>query len=121
MAKLYYGGGSTLLELPDRLLAHVKIVIAAKLRRGESFTLTWHQRSGTAAGRTTVWIHPSIPLRFVFDSAEPELLDPELLRSLATQAATAGGLTFELDADATADAVGAAPLGRPVPQAVPAF
>lgn len=97
MAHLFYGGGATPIELPDRLLAHVKIVIAAKLRRGESFTLTWRHPHDAVDGRTTVWIQPSIALRFVFASAEPELLDPDLLRGLATQAASTGGLVFDLN------------------------
>ncbi|MFG6474932.1 hypothetical protein ACFXP7_00930 [Microbacterium sp. P06] len=97
MAKLFYGGGSTPIELPDRLLAHVKIVIAAKLRRGESFTLTWRHPDDAPGGRTTVWVQPAIPLRFVFSGVEPELLDPDLLRSLANQAATSGGLMFDLN------------------------
>ena len=97
MAHLFYGGGSTPIELPDRLLAHVKIVMAAKLRRGESFTLTWRHAHDAVDGRTTVWIQPSIALRFVFSGAEPELLDPDLLRGLAAQAASTGGLAFDLN------------------------
>ena len=41
MAQLYYGNSADPIEMPDRLLAHVKVVLATKLRRSESFTLSW--------------------------------------------------------------------------------
>jgi hypothetical protein len=97
MAKLFYGGSAEPIELPDRVLAHLKIVIAAKLRRGESFTLTWRHAIEETGGRSTIWIQPSIPLRFVFAGAEPELLDPDLLRRLAAEATRSGGLTVDLN------------------------
>jgi hypothetical protein len=97
MAKLFYGGSAEPIELPDRVLAHLKVVIAAKLRRGESFTLTWRHADDQAEGRSTIWIQPSIPLRFVFAGTEPELLDPELLRRLAAEATRSGGLTVDVN------------------------
>ena len=68
MGTLYYGDVATPIEIEDRALAHVKVVIATKLRRGESFTLSWTHGPGQEVGRSTVWLHPSIPLRFVFPS-----------------------------------------------------
>ncbi|MDZ5145796.1 MULTISPECIES: DUF7882 family protein [Microbacterium] len=97
MGSLFYGSSPTPIRVPDRVLAHVKVVIATKLRRGESFTLSWRHPSGEPTGRSTLWIQPSIPLRFVFGSAEPEALDPALLHSLATSANSSGGLTIDLD------------------------
>ena len=40
MGKIFYGGAATPIEIEDRALAHLKVVIATKLRRGESFTLS---------------------------------------------------------------------------------
>lgn len=94
MGQLYYGMTPQPIDIPDRLLAHLKVVIATKLRRSESFTLTWRHVDGE--GRSTIWLQPSIPLRFVFSSVEPELLDSEMLRSLADQAHSAGGLSVDL-------------------------
>lgn len=89
---LYYGDVATPIEIEDRALAHVKVVIATKLRRGESFTLSWTHGPDQEVGRSTVWLHPSIPLRFVFDEPEPALLSRSWIEALATSANSSGGL-----------------------------
>lgn len=98
MGKLFYGSTDQPIEMPDRVLAHVKVVVATKLRRGESFTLSWRHDADTPRGRSTIWIQPSIPLRFVFSSAEPELLDPEHLKNLANDASSTSGLVVDFNA-----------------------
>jgi len=76
---LYYGGSATPIDIEDRALAHLKVVIATKLRRNESFTLSWRHRDDEPQGRSTIWLQPSIPSRFVFDEPEPaELSEPGL-------------------------------------------
>ncbi len=97
MGSVFYGSSPSPIRIPDRLLAHVKVVIVTKLRRGESFTMSWRHSAGAPAGRSTVWIQPSIPLRFVFGSSEPEVLDPALLQALAISANSSSGLTVDLD------------------------
>ncbi|MFF7681961.1 hypothetical protein ACFZA2_04295 [Microbacterium sp. NPDC007973] len=97
MGSLFYGSSERPIEIPDRVLAHVKVVIATKLRRGESFTMSWRHPSGEAAGRSTIWIQPSIPLRFVFGAVEPEMLDPALLQTYANSANSSSGLTVDLE------------------------
>lgn len=97
MGHLFYGNTTEPFEIPDRLLAHVKVVAATKLRRSESFTLSWQHRPDDAPGRTTLWMQPSIPLRFVFDEPESETLDPAVLKRLAAAANTSAGLTIDLD------------------------
>lgn len=39
MGYIQYGGGVEPIYIEDRALAHLKVVIATKLRRNESFTL----------------------------------------------------------------------------------
>jgi hypothetical protein len=92
MGKLFYGTSTSPIEIPDRLLAHVKVVMATKLRRGEAFTLSWTGPTG----RESIWVQQSIPLRFVFSTPEPETLDPELLSSLAKSANVAGNLALNI-------------------------
>ncbi len=93
MGHLYYGGSTEPIDMSDRLLAHIKVVVATKLRRSESFTLSWR---GADQARSTIWLHPAVELRFVFSSPEPEMLDPELLQRYANEAATAAGLVIDL-------------------------
>jgi hypothetical protein len=72
MGRILYGPQERRIEIEDRALVHVQLVIVAKLRRAESFTLSW-----AAVGedtRSTVWIHPAIPLQFQFDT----IVSPEV-------------------------------------------
>ncbi|MDQ4215589.1 hypothetical protein [Microbacterium capsulatum] len=92
MGLIYYGAGSDPIRIEDRTLAHLKVVIATKLRRNESFTLSWRHEEGQERGRETLWLHPSIPLRFVFDEPEPPELSGEWLRALAGSANSTGGI-----------------------------
>lgn len=92
MGTLYYGGEATPIDIDDRALAHLKMVIATKLRRGESFTLSWHHPEDQPRGRSTIWLHPSIPLRFVFDDPEPTELSRQWLEDLANSAHSSGGI-----------------------------
>ncbi|MDF2920862.1 MAG: hypothetical protein K0S70_5080 [Microbacterium sp.] len=64
MGNLFYATSTESIEIPDRLLSHIKVVVTTKLRRSESFTLSWTHVDGTP-GRSTLWLQPSIPLRFV--------------------------------------------------------
>lgn len=111
MGHLYYGTTPEPVRIPDRLLAHIKVVVATKLRRGESFTLSWTHVDGTP-GRSTLWLQPAIPLRFVFESAEPEQLHSPTLKDMADMANSSAGLIVALNVEipsATAPARTSAP------------
>lgn len=93
MGSLHYGASEPI-TVDDRALAHLKVVVATKLRRNESFTLSWTHPDGEAQGRSTVWLHPSIPLRFVFQSEEPPQLSRRWIEDLAHSASSSGGITL---------------------------
>lgn len=95
MGVIYYGGAETPIHIEDGVLAHLKVVIATKLRRNESFTLSFPHGDGLPPGRTTIWLHPSIPLRFVFDEPVGPELDPGLIHDLANSANTSGGIALK--------------------------
>lgn len=94
MGTIYYGGSATPIHIEDRALAHLKVVIATKLRRDESFTVSWQHPDDQPRGRSTIWLHPSIPLRFVFDDPEPTALSREWIEELANSANSSGGITL---------------------------
>ena len=97
MGTIYYGGSATPIHIEDRALAHLKVVMSTKLRRDESFTVSWRHPEDQARGRSTLWIHPSIPLRFVFDDPEPENLSRDWIEELANSANSSGGITLIAD------------------------
>lgn len=117
MGQLYYGNASESIEIPDRLLAHLKVLTATKLRRSESFTLTWRHGADSAAGRSTIWLQPSIPLRFVFGSADTDKLDSALLNEMARAASSSAGLVVDLSdfAAPAATPIAAPATGRAAP------
>ncbi|MDQ1173213.1 hypothetical protein QE430_001520 [Microbacterium testaceum] len=98
MGHLYYGTATESIQIPDRLLSHLKVVVTTKLRRSESFTLSWTHVDGTP-GRSTLWLQPAIPMRFVFDSAEPETLNATVLKNMADMASSSAGLVVDLHVD----------------------
>ena len=92
MGTIYSGGSATPIHIEDRALAHLKVVIATKLRRNESFTVSWQHPEDQPRGRSTLWLHPSIPLRFVFDDPEPTELSRAWIEELANSANSSGGI-----------------------------
>jgi hypothetical protein len=94
VGSLYYGNDDEPIQVEDRALAHLKVVIATKLRRNESFTLSWRHLDADAAGRSTIWLHPSIPLRFVFQESETPELSRSWIEALAHSANSSGGITL---------------------------
>ena len=94
MGSIYYGGSATPIHLDDHVLQHLKVVVVTKLRRGESFTVTWEHPEEQPRGRSTLWLHPAIPLRFVFDDPGTPALSQEWIQRLAEEANTSGGILF---------------------------
>lgn len=82
MGKLMYDSEERPIHIDDRALAHLKVVIATKLRRQESFILSWQHAADDPGGRSTIWLHPSIPLQFVFDDVEPPQLNARWIEEL---------------------------------------
>lgn len=91
MGQLLYGSPPEVIEFDDRVLAHLDMVIIAKLRRDEKFTLTWENPSGDCE-RSTIWLHPAIPLQFKFESRERQPLNKAWLEELMNTANTGAGL-----------------------------
>lgn len=95
MGMLYYAGSTEPISIDDVVLAHARAVISTKLRRNESFTLSWLEDVDGEPRRSTVWMNPTIPLRFSFEGAEPHRLDRELLQRMADAANTVAGMTLD--------------------------
>ncbi|WP_353826637.1 DUF7882 family protein [Agromyces litoreus] len=104
MGRLAYGTDGHHYEIDDATLRHVRAATLAKLRRREPFALTLH--GATPGGMVeTLWVQPSIPLRFVFESADAGELDRERLEKLVAAANSAGGMHIELEPSAPALAI----------------
>ena len=91
MGKLKYGLVSEVF-FDDRPLAHLQVVIAAKLRRGESFNFSWQKPVELGSGRTTIWVHPAIPLVYEFDGSRAPALNRAWVDALMVTANSGMGL-----------------------------
>ncbi|WP_460794815.1 DUF7882 family protein [Microbacterium sp. GXF0217] len=94
MGQLIYDGEDHPIVLDDRTLAHLKVVVTTKLRRQEGFTMSWRHPENQPRGRSTIWLHPSIPLRFIFDQPEPTDLNTRWIQDLMNSANSTGGIAL---------------------------
>ncbi|HWM32829.1 MAG TPA: hypothetical protein VNR36_01185 [Pseudolysinimonas sp.] len=95
MGTLYYGAARTAVQIDDRVLAHVKVLIGSKLRRNEPFLLSWQESAAEGHGRTSVWIHPHTDLIYRFDGNRPPELDAALLEQMSDEALSQTGVHIE--------------------------
>ncbi|MFD3443844.1 hypothetical protein ACFDTO_04510 [Microbacteriaceae bacterium 4G12] len=92
MGTLFYGAGRLEAQFDDRTLAHLQIVMAAKLRRSEGFMLSWSLDVRQGSGRSSVWIHPSTDLQFLYTGSRSPEINREWLAELADLSHGPGGL-----------------------------
>ena len=79
-------------DFDDRTLAHLQIVVGAKLRRNEAFYFSWKDDASIGNGRTVIWMHPTIPVSFKFFGSRPPAINREWIDELMLLANTPSGL-----------------------------
>jgi hypothetical protein len=90
IGKLIYDGIEV--EFDDRALVHLQVVIGSKLRRGESFFLSWNDSPAIGDGRSSVWLHASIPLYFKYYGGKTPSLNRAWIEVLTASANSGQGL-----------------------------
>jgi hypothetical protein len=94
MGSLIYGSASIEVQFDDRVLAHLQVVMSAKLRRGESFFFSWFDTPAVGDGRSAVWIDSSIPLYFRYSGSRQPSLNKAWLEEMAISAGSNQGLVL---------------------------
>jgi hypothetical protein len=79
-------------DFDDRVLAHLRLVIGMKLRRGESFYLSWRDDNSIGDGSSTIWLNPAIPIAFKFNGSREVAINPRWVESLMNAANSSTGL-----------------------------
>jgi hypothetical protein len=97
LGKLLYGAGGLEIEFEDRVLAHLQLVISAKLRRSEGFFFSWRDDPALGDGRSSIWLETSIPLRFRYSTSQRHELNREWLEELSQSANQPAGLTLTIE------------------------
>jgi len=91
MGRFIYNG-SAKVDIEDRALAHLQVVVGNKLRRGEPFYFNWREDPSTGEGRRSVWVHPYADLTFQFFGSRTPSLNRDWLEALALTANSTSGL-----------------------------
>jgi hypothetical protein len=112
MAQLIYGAGVSY-EFDERTLAHLKIVIASKLRQREPFLLNWQIPTEQGSGSRTLWFAPDIPIAFRFRDQKPPQLNRVWLEALTRSAYEPAGMTVIPEAAAEEYLRAAGPAAAP--------
>ena len=92
MGKLLYGMSGIEIGFDDRVLAHLQVVIGAKLRRGESFYFSWKDDPNVGDGRSTIWVSASVPLYFKYSGGKMPTLNREWIEALVASSNSGQGL-----------------------------
>lgn len=94
MGTLIYGPQALEIELDDRVLAHLRVVVLSKLRRAEAFSLSWIENESTGHGRSSIWLHPAVPVRFRFRETAPPHLNRAWIDQMMEEAGVHGELVL---------------------------
>ncbi len=95
MGTLEYNSARPVINVDDVTLAHLKIVIGTKLRRQESFMMSWLPDEKEHTGRLSIWMHPSIPLALSFDEIVMPVVDPKRIERMMKQLNASGELVLD--------------------------
>jgi hypothetical protein len=91
MATLEYGSSGREVEFDDRALAHLQIVMIAKLRRSESFAFSWTEHDHRE-GRRTIWVSPAQYLQFRYGVRSTPAINRDWIEALMASANSTAGL-----------------------------
>ena len=92
MGRFIYDTTANSVDIDDRTLAHLRIVIMNKLRRGEPFM--FDVEVGDGSGRRSFWIHPSVPLQFHFFGSRQPRINRLWIEDLMLAASGPSGLSI---------------------------
>jgi len=84
--------GSDTVSIDDRTLAHLQVVIVAKLRKNESFLLSGTIDPAHGSGRYAAWIDSGVPIFFRFDGSRPIAINRAWIEAMMDRSYTIAGL-----------------------------
>ncbi len=89
MGQFLYDRGRAI-DVDDRTLAHLQVVVVNKLRRQEHFAITLNDDDQTLS----MWVGPQTPMQFVYSGNRRPLLNRLWLEQLADAANSTSGLVL---------------------------
>jgi len=92
MGRFIYDTMANSVDIDDRTLAHLRIVVMNKLRRTEAFM--FDVEVGDGSGRRSFWMHPSVPIQFHFFGSRNPRINRAWIEELAQSANSSGGIAL---------------------------
>ena len=80
MGRFIYDTTGNSVDIEDRTLAHLRIVVMNKLRRAEPFM--FDVEMGDGSGRRSFWMSPSVPIQFHFFGSRTPRINREWVEEL---------------------------------------
>ncbi len=96
MGHLLYGMTPERVDLDDRTLAHLQIVMSTKLRRRENFWIEFVRGAEEGGGREAIWVDHAMPLVFHYVSVHHPETDRMWIEDLVSQASDRGRVIISL-------------------------
>ncbi len=90
MGTISYDG--LIVDVDDRTLTHLQIVIVNKLRHGDTFLMSWKDAPDAGSGRSAIWLHPYVLVHFKFDGSRVPSINEAWLAELTKSADSSRGL-----------------------------
>ena len=91
MGTLYYSDAQYPIRIDDDTLANLRVVLERRLDAGLGLTLSW---SEAGFGRSTVWLHPTIPMRLHVDDAVTQVPSPDAVDAMMLEVEQSGGIVL---------------------------
>lgn len=104
MGRFIYDTMANSVDIDDRTLAHLRIVVMNKLRRSEPFM--FDVEIGDGSGRRTFWMHPSVPMQFHFFGGRNPRINRAWVEELMQVASGPHGLTITPEPEESTPAEG---------------
>jgi hypothetical protein len=109
MGKFIYGVPPATVDIDDRVLAHLRMVMVTKLRRSEPFMFEFDLPASEGSGRRSFWVHPAVPMQFHFFGNREPRLNRAWIEELIREASGPMGLRIVPEPD---DARASTPVSR---------
>lgn len=107
MGKFIYGVPPTTVDIDDRVLAHLRMVMTTKLRRSEPFMFEFDLPPAEGSGRRSFWVHPAVPIQFHFFGSREPRLNRAWVETLFREASGPTGLRIVPEPEESAPAASA--------------
>ncbi|PJJ70661.1 hypothetical protein CLV46_0183 [Diaminobutyricimonas aerilata] len=95
MGTLYYGAQREPIPLDDEVLTCLQLVATSKLRRAESFVISWVRSDEAGARRCILWMHAGLDLEFEFDGVDPVPVHRRMLDAFTNAAHSNRGIQLD--------------------------